>query len=453
MVGSKWTWTRGLAVAGALASSLVLGSQVKAQEEAPASSGGFFVNPFNLPENFGWLSDPKSPAEDIADALFGGKFSMNNRLRWEHVAQTGADETSAITNRTRFGYGTKPLSGVSAFVELENNTPFDRSDHYVPQASQGASTKAVVADPEEVELNQAYIKYVTKFDDVSLNLIVGRQRIIIDDARFIGNVGWRQMEQTFDAVNISSDLGIKGLNLQYIYMWKVNRIFTEEATVAGATPFDSSSNIIHASYKFSDAFKLTGFAYLLDLENDGGNNNSSATYGVTGSGKIKLDDTWSFDYSLTYAHQTDYADSTLDYEADFFAIDTKLTVKDLGFGGIGFQLLGSDGGVNAFQFPLGTNHAFQGWADVFLTTPGVGLEDLYLYVGTTLPFDIKAAFYYHDFSANKGSSQDLGNEYDFVLSKKINKNWSVLAKFADYNGGQSGNADRTKFWLETTFTF
>ncbi|HCD33982.1 MAG TPA: hypothetical protein DER01_16345, partial [Phycisphaerales bacterium] len=414
---------------------------------------GFLANPFNLPADFGWLSDPKTPAEDIADALFGGKFSMNNRLRWEHVSQTGRDETSAITNRTRFGYGTKALNGISAYVELENNTPFDRSDHSVPQASQGAGTKAVVADPEEVELNQAYVKYVSSKDaDVSLNLIAGRQRIIIDDARFVGNVGWRQMEQTYDAFNISSDLGVKGLNVNYIYIWQVNRIFTEEATVAGATPFDSSSHVIHASYQFCKEFKLTGFGYLLDLENDGGNNNSSATYGVTGSGNIKLDDAWGLGYKLTYAHQSDFADSTLDYDADFFAIDVKLSVKDLGFGGVGFQLLGSDGGNAAFQFPLGTNHAYQGWADVFLTTPSSGVEDIYIYAGTKLPFGINAKIFYHDYSANKGGG-DLGSEIDVVLAKKINKNWSVLAKLADYNGESSGNADRTKFWLETTFSF
>ena len=454
MVGSKWTWIKDLALAGAIASSLMIGSQAQAQEEAHAESG-FFVNPFNLPADFGWLSDPKTPAEDLGEALFGGKFSLNNRLRWEHVTQTGKDETSAITNRTRFGYGTKALGGVSAYVELENNTPFDRSDHGVPPASQGdytgAGNKATIADPEEVELNQAYIKYVLK-DDISLNLIAGRQRIIIDDARFVGNVGWRQMEQTYDAFNISSDLGVKGLDLQYVYIWKVNRIFTEEATAAGATPFDSASHLIHASYAFSDAFKLTGFAYLLDLENDGGNNLSSATYGLTGSGKIKLDETWSTVYKLTYATQSDYADSTSDYTADFFAIDVKFAVKDLGFGGVGFQLLGSDGGANAFQFPLGTNHAYQGWADVFLSTPASGVEDFYIYAGTKLPFGINAKVFYHDYSANEGTG-DLGSEIDVVLAKKINNNWSVLAKFADYNGEDSGNADRTKFWLETTFTF
>ena len=38
----------------------------------------------------------------------------------------------------------------------------------------------------------------------------------------------------------------------------------------------------------------------------------------------------------------------------------------------GYEELGSDGGVAAFQTPLATLHAFNGWADLFLTTPGDG---------------------------------------------------------------------------------
>lgn len=454
MAGRTWTWTKGLAVAGTLASSLLMGANVKAapesSEEAPATSGS--LNPFDLPVDFGWLSDPKAPANDLGEALFGGKISLNNRLRWEYANTSNRPEAaSTITNRTRLGYVTKALNGFSGFIELENNTPLNRDAHHAPFAGQGDASKAIVADPEEVELNQAYIKYSSK-EDVMLDVIVGRQRIIVDDARFIGNVGWRQMEQTYDAVNIKSDLGVENFNLQYAYIWKVNRIFTEEAIVNSFKPFDSQTHLIHASYQFCDALKLTGFVYLMDLENEAGDANSNATYGVTGAGKIKLDDTWSFVYKLTYAHQTDYADNTTEYETDFFAIDAKLKVKDLGWGGVGFQLLGSDNGAVGFNFPLGTNHAYQGWADTFLNTPADGLEDFYFYFGTKLPCGVVAKFFYHDYSAND-TSLDYGHEYDIVLVKKINKNWTVLAKFADYDHGDSGKADATKFWLETTFSF
>ena len=454
MIGSNWTWTRGLAVAGTLAASVLMGSNVMAAEEtSEPQSAGLNFNPFDLPENFGWLSDPETPAENISDALFGGKFSLNNRLRWEHVAETGLDETSVITNRTRFGYGTKALNGLSFYAELENNTPFDRSDGRSDASgapAQGTVTKAVVADPEEVELNQAYIKYVFQ-GDIKLDVIAGRQRIILDDARFVGNVGWRQMEQTFDAVRINTDLGVENFNLTYIYVWQMNRIFTEES-IAGLAPLDSQTHLINTSYKFNDALKLTGFAYLFDLSNDAaGDANSNATYGVTASGKVAVDENLNVVYSLTYATQSDYADNTTKYSADFFAADGKLVAKDLGFGGVGYQKLGSDNGTAAFQTPAGTNHAFQGWADVFLTTPPAGLQDLYVYAGTTFPCGTKVKISYHDFDAAKGG--ELGSEIDVVLSKKLNKNWSVLSKLASYNGGSSANADRTKFILETTFTF
>jgi hypothetical protein len=118
-------------------------------------------------------------------------------------------------------------------------------------------------------------------------------------------------------------------------------------------------------------------------------------------------------------------------------------------------MLGSDDGNIAFAFPLGTNHAYQGWADLFLGTPPQGLQDIYLYVGTTLPWDIKGAFYYHTFNSDEGDF-NFGDEYDAVLSKKINKNWSVLTKLAVFKQGDTGmgsKPDTTKFWLETTFTF
>ena len=48
-------------------------------------------------------------------------------------------------------------------------------------------------------------------------------------------------------------------------------------------------------------------------------------------------------------------------------------------------MLGGDNGSGnrAFQTPLATKHAFQGWADQFLTTPADGIEDAYL--GVTAP--------------------------------------------------------------------
>lgn len=52
---------------------------------------------------------------------------------------------------------------------------------------------------------------------------------------------------------------------------------------------------------------------------------------------------------------------------------------------------------------------------------------------------------FHDFTANHGSDH-YGNEWDFVLSKKISEYYSVAAHYADYNAIDFAN-DTQKFWL------
>ena len=84
-------------------------------------------------------------------------------------------------------------------------------------------------------------------------------------------------------------------------------------------------------------------------------------------------------------------------------------------------------------------------------TPATGLEDLYFYAAAPLPYDIKGRLVFHFFEANEGGG-DYGEEIDLVLSRKINENWTVTGKLADFDGNP-GFADRTKFWVQTTFTF
>jgi hypothetical protein len=56
----------------------------------------------------------------------------------------------------------------------------------------------VVADPEGTEVNQVWVGY-EKYDT---NVKFGRQTFTLDNHRFIGNVIWRQNEQTYDAVSL-----------------------------------------------------------------------------------------------------------------------------------------------------------------------------------------------------------------------------------------------------------
>jgi hypothetical protein len=120
----------------------------------------------------------------------------------------------------------------------------------------------------------------------------------------------------------------------------------------------------------------------------------------------------------------------------------------------GYEELGSDGGVAAFQTPLATLHAFNGWADLFLTTPATGLRDYYAGVGKTfaVPFlpGLKADLTYHEFDSEFGGL-DYGSEWDASLGFKLGP-VALLAKYARYEA--SGFAvDTEKFWLQGEVTF
>src|SRR5690606_3444030 len=103
-----------------------------------------------------------------------------------------------------------------------------------------------------------YLRY-TGIDNLDLGL--GRQRIIYDNARFVGNVGWRQDEQTFDAFN-ANYAGLTDFTLSYTYIDEVEGI-TE------AFDADTSDHLVNIGYTGFEFGKLSVYGYLLDNEDTG----------------------------------------------------------------------------------------------------------------------------------------------------------------------------------------
>lgn len=390
----------------------------------------------------------KSVLDDFTDAIVGGQFKIDLRLRFEHVNDESPSPPStpgrrgqgyAFTERLRLGYGTKPLYGFSVYGEFEDIRAANPDDYH--DGVNHNTTEALIADPPDTELNQGYLKY--EYEKM-FTFIGGRQRIKLDDDRFIGNVGWRQNEQTFDAFTFKVT-PIEKLDIYYGYIFNVNRIFGEDADL----DFQSDSHIINASYTVAPWLKVVGFGYLLDFDNSPVN--SCNTFGFRLTGTYAFDETWSASYIGSFAHQTDAGDSPLEYEANYYLIDGSVTRKGWGTAGIGYEVLGTDDGVASFRTPLATGHAFNGWADVFLTTPPQGLRDLYFYAATTLPWEIKGKVVFHIYDGVE-DGPDLGQEFDIVFSKAITKNITILAKYADY-WSDLGPADRRKVWLQVEFKF
>jgi len=74
-------------------------------------------------------------------------------------------------------------------------------------------------------LNRLQVAYSGLPDTV---VTVGRQRINLDNQRFVGAVAFRQNEQTFDALRVANT-SVKGLSLSYAFVNQVNRFFGNES--------------------------------------------------------------------------------------------------------------------------------------------------------------------------------------------------------------------------------
>ena len=197
---------------------------------------------------------------------------------------------------------------------------------------------------------------------------------------------------------------------------------------------------------WSPNWDVTAYAYLLDLEDS--SLSSNQTIGVRINGRKDLGDRFAARYTVEYAHQKNYADNPNRYNADYFLLEGALTAAGI-TGKLGYEVL-QGGPVQAFQTPLATLHAFQGWTDKFLATPADGIEDLYVSVGTKV-YGANVSLAYHRFSRELGGP-DYGSEWNLVFKKPFADRYSLVLKYADYDARSHGT-DTQKFWVMLTGNF
>ncbi len=383
------------------------------------------------------LAEHSDLTSGIKKALSDSKVNVAFRARYEMVNQDltdGSDiDANALMLKSRLSLKTGALNGFSLGVEVDNNTAI--VDDYNDGTFSYSGNDAVVADPEYTDVNQAYIQY--KND--KLTATAGRQRILHNNQRFVGGVAWRQNEQTYDGYRIQYKAS-DAFSLDYSYVYNVNRIFVEDSKKTDN--FSGNLHLANATYKINKSHKLSGFAYLLDIENAAAS--STNTYGVLYNGKFN-----NIMVNASYASQTDAGDNTKNFDTSYYNIElgTKLEKVTLL---AGMEVLGSDDGNVAFSTPLATLHKFQGFADKFLGTPANGVEDIYVTAKTAIN-GVKLAATYHDLSSNEGGI-DYGSEIDLVAAYKIDPACTVLVKFANYSA-DNFSTDTNKLWLQLAAKF
>ncbi|NCF72421.1 MAG: alginate export family protein [Gammaproteobacteria bacterium] len=381
---------------------------------------------------------------NLGDALTSGTVGVNVRARYEHVDQDNISEKAdGLTARLRLNYKTGQWNGLTGFVE------YDYVFHMLNDFNSGGGTSPdkgqypVIADPKGVDLNQLYLDY--SFTEQS-KARLGRQRILLDNQRFVGGVGWRQNEQTYDAMTFTTK-AISKTSLSYSYVGNVRRIFGD-GVPAGRNNVDT--HLLNAKIAINDSWSVTPYFYRIDNKDVA--LFSTATAGARFAGNVKAGE-GNVALVAEFATQSDIANNPVSYDADYAHLSGMWSGENGLALGIAYESLGGSSSAEdaMFRTPLATLHAFQGWADKFLTTPDAGIDDIFATVKYKAgKWNLTAV--YHDFSSEAGSV-DYGTEFDVSAGTKLSDNYGVLFKGAFFSGETGGIPDTNKFWIMFTANY
>lgn len=369
------------------------------------------------------------------------------RLRYEYADQDTTDrKANGLTQSLRLGLETSLSSRLSALVEGE--AVFAIVNNFNDGTGNNPD-RPVILDPDLIVLNRAQI--TARIADQAF-ITAGRQRLAIDDQRFIGTLAFRQNDQTFDAVHASWRTK-NGSTFQGGYIGRVNRALGPDNPNG---VFRGNSYFLNANLQ-TPIGRVGVFHYALDLETGPrglrDNTSSSRTTGARIEGRWHAD-TYGLDWEAAYARQTDFADNPLNYSADYWLASAQAFLGPVRTG-FRAEILGA-GSEQSFQTPLATLHRFQGEADIFLVTPPDGVIDLEASaiwgIGSYGPLkNISANASYHWFDAERGSA-DYGQEFNIRLKAETAYNVSVSLAYANYDAETfATDTERVFFSLSKRF--
>lgn len=383
----------------------------------------------------------------VADNSLPGDILVDMRMRYENVAQDGKLGADAITLRTRLGWKSPEWNGFTFLGEVENVTAVDGDDDY-NSGLNGLGQYAGIKDGGFTELNRLQVAF-SPFENVSVTL--GRQYLQFDDGQFVASAGHRQDKNSHDAIQIGWSHG--AFDATYVYHDRINRGPGDDSD------WQSDSHLFHVGYEINDTLDVSGFAYFIDITSAGGRDRSNTTLGARMAGERSYGDL-GVEYAVMYAHQTDYASATIDFNLAYFASDLAFS-----YGGaelaLGYDVIEGNGSTG-FANPLGKNHDFLGWADVFSgggrqgTVDGV--EDFNVMLSWGREWEagfvrgLSTGVRRHEFEAER-TGADLGSEWDAFVELDLPQGLSLALETADYDGPgvAPAPADVSKTWIVLSY--
>ena len=370
------------------------------------------------------------------------------RPRWENVDDNVANHSTAnaYTARTKLKVTGQLLGvdGLTASVGIISVNNFG-SHTYNPgdghNYTDGSKPYAKVGDPQTAMLSNAEINYTA--DNTTVH--AGRGQVNLDNQRFIGTVGWRQLERSYDSVFVANN-SIKNLSVLAAWVYGYQGVNANETV-------DTNTVLLHAAYTVMPELKVTAYDYMIAGFAD--------TYGLALTGNVKMDAV-KLNYRAEYALQKD---STMEIhgsdgkaDADYYNLDLGANIAGV-LVGANYEFMSGKslggGSDTTFGTPLATGHKFNGWADSVDKTNG--LIDANVRLGYKAKGFGKLLAVYHDFTADtvaSGADDNRGSEIDAVYANKIPgvNGLTGMLKYALFDAPTGGN-DVQKMWAMLDYKF
>ncbi len=402
-------------------------------------------------------------ADSVREAFQEGNLLLQVRPRYTAVDQAGVPQAHWASVRTVLGWQTLEYRGFSLVAEAINVARFDTSNaiSYTNTPAYtgiypGSGWKfpfkgpyypgyyPLVEDPNLTDVNRLFVQYD---GPAHTTVRLGRQVVRIDNQRFIGDYDYAQLPQVFDGVTIENS-ALQGLHVLYGYFSRVRNAY--------GVQWSTSTNALNVRYEHASALKVAAYGYFQEQPITGSvtglADNSNRIYGGRFWGALPAGTAITLFYSAELAQQRSYAGGSPLIDALYRRAGAGAEAGPVSLR-LDWELLGSNSGLYGFQTPLGSTQLFTGWANMFASTPTIGLADTRATaVGRWRGATFRLA--YHSFRSDF-RGLDLGQEWDAGIAYDVTRRISLALDYADYQAGDplAGFRDTRKLWVTVGYKY
>ncbi len=379
----------------------------------------------------------------LATTTLFAQFVLNGEIRprtefkhgYKTLTNANTDFDLATSQRTRLGFNYKQEI-YSVGIQLQDVRTW------------GSQSQLVANDGALTTIHQAWAQI--KLCEVT-SLKVGRQELVYDDSRILGNVGWAQQARSHDIALFKAE---KKDNYKLHFGAAVNQVQTIAYATAGNY---KSMQFLWFNKSFGDSYKFSFLALNNGVEDVNGAGNPTTTYSqIIGQRSVYKAGKLTAGLNLYYQMGMNMPTKS-EKSAYNIGLDVNYKISDNLSAGIGYEMLSGNSQTDtassylevnhAFTPLYGTNHKFNGWMDYFYVgnhVNNVGLNDLVLKLAYKKD-KILGGAHFHYFMANAdvldvvettnsgnitAMAPNLGMELDTYVGYKLSKGVLFKAGFS-----------------------